>query len=92
MSGITDKPLSEEHLEPALPLFEELPVQVRNRIPELSFAGHAYGDDAGKRMIIINNRIVREGDLISNGLSLEQITLDGVIISYKALVFRVKLF
>lgn len=89
---ITNKPLPEEHIESAPSLFEELPPQIRNGIPELSFAGHAYGDNAGKRLIIINNRIVREGAMISNGLYLEQITRDGVIMRYKALVFRMKLF
>lgn len=89
---ITDNPLPEKHLEPAPFLFEELPAKVRNNIPELSFAGHVYADDAEKRLIVINNRIVREGDLISKGLSLVQITLDGVIMRYQTLVFRVKLF
>ncbi len=89
---VTNKPLPEEHIEPAPSLFEELPPQIRNSIPELSFAGHVYSDDAGKRLIIINNRIVREGAMISNGLSLKQIIRDGVIMRYKALDFRVKLF
>jgi len=45
-----------------------------------------------KRLIIINNRIVREGDLIANGLSLEKIDPDGVVLRYETSVFRVKLF
>ncbi|MBU0961850.1 MAG: general secretion pathway protein GspB [Proteobacteria bacterium] len=87
-----DLPLLEETAEPVLPLLEELPAAVRSKIPELAFVGHVYADDAGKRLIIINNRIVREGDLVSKGLSLQQITRDGVIMRYGAVVFRVKLF
>ena len=77
---------------PLPPLMEELPVEVRAGIPDLSFAGHVYSDAAPKRLIIINNRIVREGDLISNGLFLEQIDPDGVVLKYETSVFRVKLF
>ena len=74
------------------PLLEELPLELRKNIPELSFAGHVYADDAEKRLIIINNRIVREGDLVDSGLFLQQITRDGVIVRYETVLFRVKLF
>ncbi len=82
----------EPQLPEALPLLEELSPGIRNKIPPLSFAGHAYAEDTGRRLIIINNRIVRERDLISSGLSLEQITPDGVVLRYQAVVFQVKLF
>ncbi len=71
---------------------EELPAEVRHEIPALSFAGHVYAGDADKRLIIINNRIVREGDLISDGLSLEQIGSDSVVLRYQTALFRVQLF
>ncbi len=74
------------------PLMEDLPVAIRAGIPDLTFAGHVYSEVAAKRLIIINNRIVREGDLISNGLSLKQIDPDGVVLQYERSVFRVKLF
>lgn len=74
------------------PLLDELPVEVRAALPELSFAGHVYSDAPRKRLIIINNRIVREGDLIANGLFLEKIDREGVILRYETSIFRVKLF
>jgi len=74
------------------PLLDELPVAVRAAIPDLSFAGHVYSDVPLKRLIIINNRIVREGDLIVNGLTLEEIESDGVVLRYESSVFRVELF
>ena len=76
----------------APPLMEDLPFVIRAGIPDLTFAGHVYADEAQKRMIIINNRIVREGDLITNGLSLEQISPNGVVLLYETTVFRVDLF
>lgn len=74
------------------PLLDELPVAIRAAIPDLSFAGHVYSDVPQKRLIIINNRIVREGDLVVNGLTLEKINSDGVVLRYESSVFRVKLF
>ncbi len=74
------------------PLLDELPVTVRAAIPDLSFAGHVYSDVPQKRLIIINNRIVREGDLVVTGLTLEEIYNKGVILRYNSSVFRVELF
>jgi general secretion pathway protein B len=81
-----------EQAELVPPLMEELPVAIRAAIPDLSFAGHVYSDVPQKRLIIINNRIVREGDLIANGLSLEKIEPNGVVLRYEMSFFRVKLF
>ncbi len=78
--------------EIVIPLLDELPSHVKTEVPDLSFAGHVYGDDARKRLIIINNRIVREGDMVSNELFLEQIRPDGVVLRHKTVVFRVQLF
>ncbi len=76
----------------AIPLLDELPAAVRKGIPELSFAGHVYADEPAKRLIIINNRIVREGAMVSNGLSLETIEANSVVLQYETVLFRVQLF
>lgn len=75
-----------------IPLFDELPVTVRAGIPSLSFAGHVYSDQPRKRLIIINNRIVREKDRIENDLVLEEITAEGVVLRYQDTAFQVLLF
>ena len=78
--------------EAIVPLMEDLPVVIRAGLPDLTFAGHVYADDPRKRLIIINNRIVREGDIIASSLSLVQISTNGVVLRYKTTVFRVILF
>ncbi|HID69673.1 MAG TPA: hypothetical protein EYP35_04245 [Desulfobacterales bacterium] len=78
--------------EEIVPLMEDLPVVIRAGLPDLTFAGHVYAEDPRKRLIIINNRIVREGDIIASGLSLERISSHGVVLRYKTTVFRVILF
>ncbi len=88
----TDQRLVHRQEEDLPPLMEELPFVIRGGIPDLTFAGHVYADEARKRLIMINNRIVREGDLIADGLSLEQIIPNGVVLRYETTVFRVVLF
>ena len=88
--SVTPEPVGQEDV--IIPLLDELPPNVKADVPGLSFAGHVYADDTRKRLIIINSRIVREGDMVSNGLFLEQISPDGVVLRYKTVVFRVQLF
>ena len=74
------------------PLLKYLPENVRNNIPEIKFAGHAYSDNPTKRMIMINNKIVRERDVIAPKLQLEEITLNGIILNYDSTRFRLEMF
>jgi general secretion pathway protein B len=92
VSSAVEVPTSQQQETDLVPLFDDLPSGLKARVPELSFAGHVYADEAQQRLIIINNRIVREGDMISEGLSLEEIDSNGVIMRYETAVFRVELF
>lgn len=73
------------------PLMSELPEAVQKLLPPLKLAGHVYAKEATKRMIIINNRICREGDLVENHLVLEEILWEGVVLRFQDIRFRVKL-
>ncbi len=61
----------------------ELPDPVQKAIPAMTFSFHVYSDNATRRTIIINNRRMREGSLVSEGLTLEEITQEGVIFNWK---------
>lgn len=71
------------------PQLSELPIEVQNEIPALNFAGHAYAESPASRLIIINDKIVREGDSIDNQLILKEITFEGVVLSYKTILFQI---
>lgn len=58
----------------------ELPDAVRNNLPAMTFSFHVYSSNSQQRTIIINNRRVREGDEVSSGIQLQEITEDGVIL------------
>jgi len=66
----------------------ELPVAVQQDLPPLSVSVHAYSAKAGDRLVGINNRLLHEGEDVAPGLKLEQITPDGMILSYKGYTFR----
>ncbi len=65
-----------------LPEFKDLPGSLQAAIPELHCAGHTYSTEPEKRMIIINNSILREGEKIDENLRLVEITWDGLIIEF----------
>lgn len=60
----------------------ELPDEVRNNLPAMTFSFHVYSPNSQQRTIIINNRRMREGEEISAGVQLQEITEDGVILNY----------
>ncbi len=61
----------------------ELPDNVRNNLPAMTFSFHVYSESPEQRTIIINDRRMREGDQISAGLQLQSITSDGVILLFE---------
>ncbi|BCL61756.1 hypothetical protein DGMP_24490 [Desulfomarina profundi] len=69
----------------------ELPVTTKDTFPQLHFAGHAWSTVPSKRMIIINNAILREGDRIDPQLRLMEITRRGVILEQGEKKFRIEL-
>lgn len=58
----------------------QLPADFQSTIPELDFSFHVFSEDSLERMIIINGRRIREGQMVSRGLTLRVITETGVIL------------
>lgn len=61
----------------------ELPTNIRGSIPKLSVSMLIYSKNAPDRWININGSKRREGQEISTGLKLEEITPDGAFFSYQ---------
>jgi general secretion pathway protein B len=74
-----------------LPYRVQLPPEIQKEIPQFKFAGHTYADDPKRRMIIINNQILREGDSVDSDTKLVNIVWEGVVLSYKGVSFRQKI-
>ena len=66
----------------------ELPQSVRQQLPPLQVAVHAYSGTARDSLVSINGRMLREGDLLAPDLRLEQITPQGMTFSFRGYRFR----
>ena len=54
----------------------------------MSILVHAYSTKPGDRIVSINDRLLREGADLAPGLTLEHITPDGMIFTYKGYRFQ----
>ncbi|MCU4677158.1 general secretion pathway protein GspB [Catenovulum sp. 2E275] len=57
------------------------------QIPPLDFQTHIYSSDAKQGWVKVNNKVVREGQSITAGLVLKQITPQDVILTYQGKTF-----
>jgi len=72
--------------------FSQLPTDVKKELPDITINGHIYSDQKSARIANINGYITREGDKVSSGLILDEITTAGIILSYKEYRFRIRAF
>ncbi len=93
--AIEDRPseppivIHQEDSKSSPPLLRELSSALQAEVPNLKFAGHTYALEPYQRLIIINGRVLREGDMIAPGLRLLEITWKGVTMDFKGTRFRV---
>ena len=66
----------------------ELPPAILQELPAMSVSLHAYSSKPGNRLVSINNRLLNEGDSLTPGLVLEEITRRDMIFTYKGYRFR----
>ena len=81
--------LAPERSERSVKHFRELPYDVQQSLPEISYSVHLYSPAPENRMVKINGLMRRAGDNLSDGLVLEEITSTGAIFSFRGHTFRV---
>ena len=74
------------------PSLDSLPASIRQQLPAFNFSLHYYSEDPEQRMVRLNGRILREGQELSDGLLLSEITSQGAIFSYHGYDFEVSAF
>ena len=68
--------------------YENLPSGLRQRIPNIQLSAHIHSDLRPQaRKVIINGVALREGQRLSDDLSVHQINSDGVIMDYQGTLF-----
>ena len=81
-----DSPVTAQEQQ-AMPM-AELPPQIQQELPAMAVQLHAFSNNPAERLVSINSIRLREGGSLAPGLTLEQITPDGMIFSYKGYRFR----
>ncbi|MDX1633156.1 MAG: general secretion pathway protein GspB [Marinobacter sp.] len=74
--------------EGRVPHLVEMPMSFQRRIPTLIFSSHVYASDPSARRVMINDNYLRPGERFA-GILVEQITVDGVVLSLDGQRFRV---
>ncbi len=65
-----------------VPGLRALPPPVQSQIPRHRISVHVYSADPARRFVILNSRRMGEGDSSGDGLRLERIRPDGVVLNY----------
>lgn len=66
----------------------DLPASIQQEIPKIVVSLHAYSNKPASRLISANDHLLHEGDSLAPGLTLEQITPDDMVFSFKGFLFR----
>ena len=66
----------------------ELPLTIQHELPAMTIQLHSYSSKPINSIVSINSRMMKEGESLAPGLVLEQITPDGVILSFKGYRFQ----
>lgn len=71
-----------------IPLFSELPSELRQRIPPIKVNVHAYSQLPQEQFIIVSMVKYRPGEQIGNELVLEDVTREGLVLRFQDQPFR----
>ncbi len=69
--------------------FAELSPEVRAQLPAVNVSGATYSKDAAVRMLIVNGKVVQEGQEIAPGLKLETIGQRSAVLNHQGLRYSI---
>ncbi|HJW57709.1 MAG TPA: general secretion pathway protein GspB [Burkholderiaceae bacterium] len=68
----------------------DLPETIQRQIPPLKVGGYIYSSNKAERSVLINDRLLAEGDEAAPGLVLERMQPDGMIMRYQGYQYRMR--
>lgn len=87
-SGRNASPSAAQHPQADIASLRELPAEIQRQIPPLSISGYIYAANPADRSVLINRKLLREGDEIMPGLVLEKLLPNGLVLNYKGYRYR----
>lgn len=77
-----------EPAAPPPPTLRELPDNIRREIPPLTIGGYIYSGNKEDRTVIINGRLLHEGEEAAPGLTLEKMMPNGMVLNFRGHRYR----
>ncbi|MBE0577654.1 MAG: general secretion pathway protein GspB [Desulfuromonadales bacterium] len=71
-----------------MPRYSDLSRDMRERMSPLAMSMHFYNSEPNRRLVRINDQLLREGDWVSRDLELVEITPSGVILDFLGTTFE----
>ncbi len=68
---------------PDLPMYYELPFNVRKDLPALNVSMHVYAAVPEQRFVVIDGERKSEGEVVKDGLTLREIRSDGIVLDLR---------
>jgi len=72
---------TEKNIDTAVDI-HELPSNIQQLFPEITFQAHVYSSNPAQRSVVINNQFMEEGQYVIDGLLISEITPNGVIFGF----------
>ncbi|MGV3742329.1 MAG: general secretion pathway protein GspB [Burkholderiaceae bacterium] len=66
----------------------DLPEHIRRGIPPIAIGGYIYSPNPAERSMLLNNRLIREGEQAASGLILEKMMPKEAVLNYQGQRFR----
>jgi general secretion pathway protein B len=85
------RPAPREEAKPVIapaPTLRELPEDIQRQVPQYAINGYIYSGSKADRSVLINGRLLHEGDEIAPGLKLESMTPKGMILNFNGTRYR----
>jgi general secretion pathway protein B len=73
----------------SLPLLSQLPPEIQQTVPAVSFGGYMYSSNPADRLILIDKVLRKEGDSVAPGLILERLLPKCAVLNYRGTRYRV---
>lgn len=73
----------------SLPLQSQLPHDIQQSLPAVSFGGYMYSSNPADRLILIDKVLRKEGDSVAPGLILERLLPKCAVLNYRGTRYRV---
>jgi general secretion pathway protein B len=89
LRGVGNEP-REAHPDNRIPLYLDLSRELRDRMPRLTMSMHYHSSDPARRLVRINDRLLHEGDWLSEELQLVEITPTGAIFDFSGKAFAMR--